>query len=218
MELDASLLAPERVALIVVDLQNDYCAPDGHLARHGRDVAPIRAILPRTRLLLDLARRAGVLVVFTLQTAHPGGLSDSPARAHFKQKAKPGLGTAYPLAGSSGHAIVAALGPQPEDLLLPKCRSSAFVATPLDMILRANRRDVLLICGAVTEGCVESTMRGAADHDYIPILIDDCVASPQAELHQAALTVMRGRYDSCASEILLARWSATAGRGVGASS
>jgi ureidoacrylate peracid hydrolase len=208
-----SWLEPKRTALIVVDLQNDYCAEAGHLARNGQDVSAIGAILPRVVRLAAGARQAGALVIFTQQTSYPGGIGRSAARAHYKAKAKPGLGTDYPLAGSWGHAVAAPLEPQAEDLLLPKCRQSAFFGTPLDTILRAAERDIILFCGAVTEGCVETSVRDAANHDYIPVVIEDCVASNRPELHAAAMTVMRARYDTIGADALLARWSMPAGIG-----
>src|SRR4051794_1206076 len=124
-------LAADRSALIVVDLQNDYCAESGHLARHGQDISAIRAILPRVADLIAGVRAAGAPVIFTQQTSYPDGLGQSAARAHYKAKAKPGLGTAYPLAGSWGYGIADELKPQAPDLLLPKCRQSAFFGTPL---------------------------------------------------------------------------------------
>jgi nicotinamidase-related amidase len=199
-------LAPERAALIIVDLQNDYCAETGHLARNGQDIAAIRAILPRVRRVAAAARAAGSLVIYTQQTSYGGGVSESAARAHYKAKAKPGLGAAYPLAGSWGHAITEELAPAPHDLLLAKCRQSAFFGTPLDTILRAARRELVLVCGAVTEGCVETTVRDAANHDYIPIIIEDCVASNRPDLHEAAMIVLRARYDTLAGDALLAAW------------
>jgi nicotinamidase-related amidase len=205
-----SWLAADRTALIVVDLQNDYCAEAGHLARHGQDISAIRAILPRVADLVAGARAAGALVIFTQQTSYAGGLAESAARAHYKAKAKPGLGTAYPLAGSWGHGLADELTAQAPDVLLPKCRQSAFFGTPLDTILRAARREVVLICGAVTEGCVETSVRDAANHDYIPVIVEDCVASNRADLHQAALTVMRARYDMLGADALLAAWTAPA--------
>ena len=208
---DRSWLRPDRAALVIVDLQNDYCAEAGHLARHGQDIAPIRAMLPRAARLIGAARSAGALVIFTQQTAWPDGLGRSAARAHFKAKAKVGLGADYPLAGSWGHAIATELAPEPTDLLLPKCRQSAFFGTPLDTILRAAHRDLVLVCGAVTEGCVDSTIRDAGNHDYIPVVIEDCVASSRADLHQASLTVMRARYDAITSDALAAAWTAPAG-------
>ena len=201
-----SWLEPKRTALIVVDLQNDYCAEAGHLARHGQDVSAIGALLPRVARLAAGARQAGALVIFTQQTSYAGGIGRSAARAHYKAKAKPGLGTDYPLAGSWGHAIAELLQPQAEDLVLPKCRQSAFFGTPLDTILRAAQRDIILFCGAVTEGCVETSVRDAANHDYIPVVIENCVASSRPELHAAAMTVMRARYDTIGADALLAGW------------
>lgn len=208
-----SWLEPRRAALIVIDLQNDYCAEAGHLARNGQDVSAIGAILPRVARLAAAARAAGALVIFTQQTSYPGGIARSAARARYKAKAKPGLGTDYPLAGSWGHAIAETLKPETADVLLPKCRQSAFFGTPLDTILRAAHRDILLFCGAVTEGCVETSVRDAGIHDYIPVVVEDCVASNRPELHQAAMIVLRARYDTIDADALLSGWSMPAGIG-----
>jgi nicotinamidase-related amidase len=201
-------LFPHETAVLVIDMQNDYCASDGHLARHGRDISAIAAIIPCIGRLLRAARDAGVLVVYSRQTTLHGDASVSPARRRYKELAKPGLGSDYPLAGTRGHEIVPDLAPAASDIVVDKFRSSAFFQTPLDLILRANGRKTAIICGAVTEGCVESTVRDAAHHDYFPVVASDAVASNDAALHAAAMTVMRGRYDCMPCAEIAAEWQA----------
>jgi len=202
----AQWLASARVALLVIDMQADYVATNGHLARGGRDVSAIAAIVARIDKLAQAARAAKVPVIYTRQTALADGRSDSPARRRYKQIAKAGLGSAYPLVGTAGHAVIDALKPHPGDVVIDKFRSSAFHQTGLDLILRSSNREALLLCGAVTEGCVESTARDAADHDYLPIVVSDAVASNDTRLHEAALVVMRARFDAATSDQIAAIW------------
>ena len=209
----AQWLAPARVALLVIDMQADYVATNGHLARGGRDVSAIAAIVPRIDQLARAARAAKVPVIYTRQTALADGRSDSPARRRYKQVAKPGLGSAYPLIGTTGHAVIDALKPHPGDIVIDKFRSSAFHQTGLDLILRSSNREAVLLCGAVTEGCVESTARDAANHDYLPIVVTDAVASNDARLHEAALVAMRGRFDTATSDQIVLMWQGRAKAG-----
>jgi nicotinamidase-related amidase len=209
-------LTPLRAALVVVDMQNDYVATDGHFARNGRDVSSIVAIVPRIAALAEAARAAGVPVIYTRQTALPDGQSDSPARRRYKTIAKPGLGSSYPLIGTSGHDVFGALAPKPGDIVIDKFRSSAFHQTGLDLILRTGRREALIVCGAVTEGCIESTVRDAAGHDYLPVVVSDAIASNDARLHDAAMIVMSARFDAVPASRIAAIWQAPAASGTAA--
>jgi len=199
-------LAPRETALLVIDMQHDYCSPSGHLARNGRDISAIEAIIPQVAGLIAAARQAGVLVLYTRQTTLPGGASVGAARRRYRDLAKPGLGSDYPLSGTPGHAIIAELAPSDADVVVDKFRSSGFFQTPLDLVLRAQGRKTTVICGAVTEGCIESTVRDAANYDYLPVIASDAVASTDAALHAAAMTVMRGRYDCVPSSDIMTAW------------
>jgi nicotinamidase-related amidase len=110
--------------------------------------------------------------------------------------------------GTSGHSIIDDLAPAASDIIIDKFRSSAFFQTPLDLILRSNARKTTIICGAVTEGCVESTVRDAAHYDHVPVILADAVASTDPTLHDAAMTVMRGRYDCVTCSEIIAAWAA----------
>lgn len=195
---------PRATALLLVDVQNDYCHPDGIMAQRGYDTTAMQDLLNPLKLLVEWARRTGVLCLYLQQTALPDGKSDSSARRRYKQRAKPGLGSSYPLAASWGHAICAPVAPTPTDIVVTKHRSNAFVGTSLALLLRANAREDVLIGGVTTEGCVESTVRGAIDLDFTPIVLTDCVASAKKELHSASLLVMQARHESIDASVLLA--------------
>jgi nicotinamidase-related amidase len=113
--------------------------------------------------------------------------------------------------GTWGHQIVDELKPQPHDLVVKKHRSSAFVDTELDLLLRSNSVQTVLITGVVTEGCVESTARDASFKDYIVVLLEDCIGSGNPRLHSASLEVMRARFDVYTSQHIIPNWVAPHG-------
>ena len=90
--------------------------------------------------------------------------------------------------------------------MVKKYRSSAFWGTNLDMLLRANGIESLVVTGCTTEGCVESTARDALFNDYYVVIAEDCVASDDRAQHDASLLLMRHRFDIARSEDVLAIW------------
>lgn len=183
---------PERTALVIVDVQNDFCSTGGHAHRYGDDLSMIQAMIPRLQRLLGAARDAGILTVFVQQTTLPNGLSDSPAWLFFKNR--DGQDPEYTLRGSWGHRFVDGITSLPHEPVIPKHRTSGFVRTTLDLTLRARGVDALLFTGVATEGCVEATLRDATYHDFYVALVEDCVASTHHTLHESALTLMRQRH------------------------
>src|SRR5690348_16381052 len=97
--------------------------------------------------------------------------------------------------GSWGWQVIDDLAPAASDVLVDKRRPSGFHATPLDDILRQREIKTVIFTGVSTHGCVEATARDAELRDYYVVVLDDCVAAYSHELHQAALVVMRSRYD-----------------------
>jgi ureidoacrylate peracid hydrolase len=92
--------------------------------------------------------------------------------------------------------------------VVKKWRSSAFVGTNLDMVLRCNGIKTLVVTGDVTQGCVESTARDASFHDYYVVVLEDCVATYEHDLHEASLKVLRTRVDVTPSGDVLKIWEA----------
>lgn len=161
----AELVAPMHTALLVVDMQNDCCTDGGAFERQGADTTMYRQSVPRIARLLEAARRDGVRVIFVKATTLPGGASQSPAQLLFEHRMKesyehPG-GEAFDFCrpGTWGHEIMDELQPRPDELVVEKHRSSAFVGTNLDLILRSNGIKTIVVTGCTTEGCVDSTIR-----------------------------------------------------------
>ncbi|MBI2862826.1 MAG: cysteine hydrolase [Chloroflexi bacterium] len=209
------IVDPKHTAVIVVDMQNDGCHWDGDFARHGFDISEKREMIPNLVRFVEEARRAGLLIVWTMNTNERAGRSLSPAWLYFRlRESKHGVVPGYEndIEGTWGQKIVDELKPLPEEPIVKKHRSSVFVDTSLNAILRSNKIETVIIAGTVTQGCVESTARGAAEHDYYVVILSDCVASQRHDLHEAALKVLASRYDVVTSKDVIAEWTRLAAR------
>jgi len=204
------IVAPAHTALIVVDMQNDFCTPGGHFARHGRDVARIGVVVPRIQGLIASARRAGVMVVYTKQVTLPGRASDTPAWLYFKTR--DGKSPDYTIAGTWGAEFIEPLRPGPDVTVVEKHRPSAFLRTDLDRILREHDIEAVVVAGCLTQGCVQATTTDASYHDYYAVVAGDCVESTSAALHDNAMAFLRSRYDVLGADEIAAIWAREAAR------
>ena len=183
------IMDPGTTAIVVVDMQNDFAAPGGMFDRAGIPIDGIQAIVEPIRLVLDAARSAGIPAVF-LKMQFAADLSDAgQPDAPNRIKHRP-LGIGEPMQTPTGEAgqilvegtwnteIVAALAPDPDDLVVCKHRYSGFYGTDLDGRLRDAGIDTLIFTGATTSVCVESTLRDAFYRDYRCLLLSDCTAEP----------------------------------------
>lgn len=200
------LVDPKHTALLIVDIQNDFCHPDGHFARHGKDLSTTLEALPRMRAFIREGQQLGLRAFFVQQTTLPDGKSDSPAWLRFKTR--DGKSPEYTLKDSWGWELDQGLEVRPEDWTVTKFRSDAFVHTNLDQLLRASGIDTVVVLGLITEGCVESTVRGASYHDYYVVVVKDAVASPNPDLHEGAMRLIEARYPLVSSEEILDQWRA----------
>jgi ureidoacrylate peracid hydrolase len=207
----AELVDPAHSALLVVDMQRDFCEAGGAFDELGVDLSMYPPVIPRIVRLIAGAGRAGVQVIFIQMTVLPGRLSESPAQIRFNLRLH--LSThgdveplRYALDGSVGQEILPELAPSDGDLVVKKYRSSGFWGTNLDMLLRSNGIESLVITGCTTEGCVESTARDALFNDYYVVIVEDCVASDDRAQHDASLLLMRHRFDIASAEEVLRVW------------
>ena len=207
------LIEPTRSALLIIDMQNDFCSPDGSAAQAGADVSMYTEIVPRIAAVASACRKIEVPVIHIRMTALPNGQSDSPAWIRLRMRAsqyQPKSDDLWPFAieGTRGAEFVTELQPQPGDLVVTKYRSSAFWQTELDIILSAAGITTVIVAGATTEGCVESTVRDAGFHDYFPVVLSDCVGSDVRALHDASLLVMSAyRADVATHGEVVKAWS-----------
>ncbi|MCC7359272.1 MAG: cysteine hydrolase [Anaerolineales bacterium] len=180
---------PRHTALLVIDMQNDFCHPGGLAARVGNDVSDIAAMLPRLQQLCAEAQAAKVRVIFVRQT-HSEWDDSGPRRALPRYK------TFYPCREGSWGAEFWGVRPRPNDYVLTKHRQSAFIGTPLDLVLRSQGIQSLVLTGTNTHVCVDCTARDGFQRDYYVVLTSDCTATgtSQPGRQEAALANHAGRY------------------------
>jgi ureidoacrylate peracid hydrolase len=193
-------LDPRRVAMIVIDAQNDFASPGGMFERAGIDISGIAAAARATRPVLDAVRAAGIPVVY-LNMEHAPDLSDAgPPEGPHRVKHRPlALGDAVDAPDGSPSRILVTetwntrnvqdLAPEPGDIVVSKHRYSGFFETELDDVLRGLGVTQLLVAGCTTSVCVDSTVRDATFRDYTCIVLEDCTAEPLGT-HEASLRVI----------------------------
>ena len=181
-------LATARLGMVIVDLQNDFLAPDGAYAR-GQTVSPEALLLPERMAPVARAVKArGGLVCASQFTLWPNAQGEPMISEHLKER-RPFLRRGDFAPGSRGQANVDVLAPL-VDVSVWKVAYSAFFNTQLDWVLKKAGIDTLVVCGIVTNGGVASTVRDAHVRDYhVLVLSDGCAAFSQAA-HQAALADM----------------------------
>lgn len=196
---------PAHTALVVIDVQNDFCAPTGSLATLGFDISAVQQALPRLERLASAARAAGMPVIF-VQTLHDD-TTDSP---QWLGRVGEGPGTERTgltcRTGSWGSEFYEII-PAPGDVVVTKNRFSAFVGTNLDIILRTRGMESLLFTGVTTETCVESSLRDGLFHEYYVSLVEDCAASYREEAHHASAEIIAGNFGTVVrSDQLISLW------------
>lgn len=187
----AERFAPEHTALIVVDVQNDFCHPEGVSARKGHDVSAAVEMVPRLDALLSAARDAGTTVVF-IQTTHDLTVDSPVWNTRMGDVDTP----AYDPNCRTGTwgAEFYGVAPTDEEIVVVKHRYSAFAGTDLDMVLRTAGIKTILLTGVATNVCVESTLRDGLFLDYNVALVEDCSAAYESHLHEGTVTNVRGMF------------------------
>lgn len=208
----SELVDPAHTALVVVDMQRDFCVPGWAFDKLGVDITMYPPMIPRLARLIEGARAVAVPVIYIQMTVLPNRASESPAQIRFNLRlhlASHGEGEPlrYTEDGSEGQAILDELAPKDGDLIVKKYRSSGFWGTNLDLLLRSNGIKSVVVTGCTTEGCVESTARDALFNDYYVVVAEDCVASDDREQHDASMLLMRNRFDIASTDEILAVWS-----------
>jgi len=186
-----------KTAFLVVDMQNDFCHPDGWLAHIGVDVTPAREPIEPLRQLLPAARSLQIPILWVNWGNRPDLLNISPGLRHVYNPTGLGIGLGDPLPknnepvltkGSWAAAVVEELEQKPEDICVDKYRMSGFLDTPLDSILRNLGRTTLFFAGVNIDQCVMATLQDANFLGYDCILIRDCAATTSPDYcYQATL-------------------------------
>jgi nicotinamidase-related amidase len=184
-----------RTAILVIDMQNDFCHPEGWLGHIGVDVTPARAPIPSLAALLPALRAEDVPVLWVNWGNRPDLLNASPSLLHVYKPTGRGTGLGDPLPGSGAHvledgswsaAVVDELAPAQADIRVSKFRMSGFWDTELDSILRNLGVTTLLFAGVNVDQCVLCTLQDANFLGYDCILLEDCSATTSPDYCFAA--------------------------------
>jgi nicotinamidase-related amidase len=203
----AARVSPDNAALVLIDVQNDFCADEGATGRGGQPMSMIKAAVARIHELLAAARKAGLFIVHVKAEYGEAFRSvGSPYRFPTAGGREPAVWTASAadmsnersfsngsvevcLPGTWGGEFVDGIVPQLGEAVITKHRFGAFADTGLDRLLRANGVSSLIVAGVTTNCCVETTAREAVMRDFHLVVAEDCVAVKDhlADLHNATL-------------------------------
>lgn len=179
-----------KSALLIIDMQNDFCHPNGWLSQIGVDVTPARSPIQPIQQLLPHLRQAGMSIVWVNWGNRPDLLNISPATRYVYNSDGKSLGLGDPLPhnqapvlekDSWAAAIVDELQVSDLDIKLDKYRMSGFWDTPLDSILRNLGKTTLFFAGVNADQCVMATLQDANFLGYDCILLEDCTATTSPE-------------------------------------
>ena len=185
-------LRAEQMALIVIDMQRDFCDPGGYVAGLGADLTALRAPIDPIKRCLAAARAAGVVVIHTRQGYRPD-LSDLPAWRRLKfDRSGSAVGKPGPLGrvlirGEAGFETIEELAPLPGEPVVDKTANGAFTGTDLDVVLRAMNVRAIAFAGNTIDVCVHTSMREANDRGYQCLLLSDCCGAIEPGLHDWAI-------------------------------
>jgi biuret amidohydrolase len=180
------VLDARRTAIVVIDLQNDFCTQGGWVDHIGGNYAVDRSPIAPLRELLPALRKAGVPVVWVNWGNRPDLANMPPNQIHLYKNSGQGTGLGDPLPGGKGNvlekdswaaAIVDELAPLDGDIRVDKHRISGFWDTPLDSILRNLGIRSILFAGCNTDQCVLHTLTDANFLGYGCVLLEDCCAT-----------------------------------------
>ncbi|WP_124951388.1 cysteine hydrolase family protein [Sulfuriferula thiophila] len=197
MNLSSRLPSPRlnHAALLVIDMQRDFCATGGYAHTAGLDISNLRKPIPHIQQLLNTARAQEMLIIHTREGHRSDLLDCTPNKQARSTNAGAPIGSVGPMGrllirGEYGHDIIDELAPHAGEPVIDKPGYSAFHQTDLDIMLRNQDIRQLILTGVTTEVCVQSTLREAVDRGYDCITVSDGCGSAYPELHKASLAMI----------------------------